>query len=237
MSVDNASRADGRRGGPGTGVPRGSYAKGRATRRAIVAEAAKVFAQKGFYGASIRGIAREVGIDHTLLLHHFRDKTALLLAVIEWQDEQHEAEEVAGGEVVGGLAPDAAAHHDAAAQLGELVATVARRNAASPGIVRLLSVLSAEAGEPGHPAREPLQRRHDAMIEEYVSILDQVGTLDGDGDAIERGIAGPSDAGLTAEERAVLLITLWEGLQVFDALHPGRFDMPELLAKVVRQLA
>lgn len=209
------------------------YATGRATKQAIVEQAASVFAQRGFYGASLRGIAREVGVDHTLLIHHFRDKTALLLAVIDWYDERHgiEPEALTKGEnlLVGTTLPDALMH-------------AAERNASTPGLVRLLSVLSAEAGEESHPAREALQRRQDQLIGVLAAAIAAQGTdsavCESENASACAGAGareGSDAAALSAEERAVLIVSVWEGLQVFDALHPGRIDLPKMLGEATRR--
>ena len=189
---------------------RSGYATGRATKQSIVARAAEAFAQKGFYGASLRGIAREAGIDHSTLLHHFGNKTALLLAVIEWHDAQH--------------APPAMPSEFSPEDLVDGFVHVAERNRSAPGLVQLLSTLSAEAGTPGHPARPVLQERHQVLV----SIIG--GTIRSQR---ERGVL--ADTGASPEERAALVISTWEGLQVFDALHPGEVDVPGMVGEMLRR--
>ncbi|MFV0406970.1 MAG: TetR/AcrR family transcriptional regulator [Propioniciclava sp.] len=185
------------------------YATGRATKQAIVERAAEAFAQRGFHGASLRAIAREAGVDHSTLLHHFGTKTDLLLAVLAWHDEQH-------------LTPVRPAEISADTLIEGLVST-ARRNAESPGLVQLLSIMNAEAGAPGHPARAHLQQRH-RVLQNLLA------------DAIHRhrrnDIGGA--AHLTPEAQAALIIATWDGLQVFDALHPGQIDLAGLLAHTLR---
>lgn len=56
---------------------------GRATRAAIEAAARKLFAERGFEGASVRGIAAEAGIDPALVIRHFGSKEALFLRTID----------------------------------------------------------------------------------------------------------------------------------------------------------
>lgn len=200
------------------------YATGRATKQAIVEHAAQAFADKGYYGTSLRGIARDAGIDHSLLLHHFKNKTALLLAVIDWYDGQHD------------VASLEAAYEGGVSTLAEVdellmsgLAEAARINASRPGLVRLFSVLTAEAGAPDHPARAALRERHERLVEVY-SLVIQVRDMF----AASEGL---SVSELPAEQRAVLFISAWEGLQVYDSLHPGEIDLPTMLGEAMQRIA
>ncbi|MBD7997548.1 TetR/AcrR family transcriptional regulator [Oerskovia gallyi] len=192
-----------------TGRPDG-YATGRATKQSIVARAAEAFAQKGFYGASLRGIAREAGVDHSTLLHHFGNKTALLLAVIEWHDAQH--------------APPSMPSQFTAEDLVDGFVQTAERNREAPGLVQLLSTLSAEAGTPGHPARPVLQERHRVLVGVIGGMI-----------RTQRSRGVLDDAGASPEARAALVISTWEGLQVYDALHPGDVDVPAMVGEMLRR--
>jgi AcrR family transcriptional regulator len=53
------------------------------TRAAILAAARSQFAARGFSGASLRSIAREAGVDASLISHYFGDKSQLLLATMQ----------------------------------------------------------------------------------------------------------------------------------------------------------
>lgn len=186
------------------------YATGRATKQAIIERAAEAFAQKGFYGASLRGIAREAGVDHSTLIHHFGNRTNLLLAVMTWHDEQ--------------LIPMEAPDELSAEFVVELVVDAARQNLESPGLVRLLSMMMAEAGAEEHPAREFLQKRHD-LLTGLLALAFRMFPPP----------TRPGEPDQDPEARAALIIATWEGLQVYDALHPGRIDVPTLLGDTVRQ--
>src|SRR5438067_10399767 len=59
-------------------VPRRQQAEER--REQILDAAISVFSVKGFGGASIRDIAREVGVTEGLLYHYFESKEQLMLA-------------------------------------------------------------------------------------------------------------------------------------------------------------
>lgn len=186
------------------------YATGRATKKAIVASAATAFSQRGFYGTSLRSIAREAGVDHSTLLHHFGNKTALLLAVIEWHDQQQ-------------LRAEAPRRFSADALVDAFTRTAAS-NQASPGLTQLLSILTAEAGAEGHPARATLQRRHNRIRTVLTLMIRR-----------QRSRLDLADDGLRPEERAALVIATWDGLQLYDALHPGELDVPELVSRTLRE--
>src|SRR4051812_44844115 len=53
------------------------------TREAILEAARKAFAERGFDGASIRGIAGSAGVDPALVHHYFGTKDQLFLATIQ----------------------------------------------------------------------------------------------------------------------------------------------------------
>ncbi|WP_158685429.1 TetR/AcrR family transcriptional regulator [Microbacterium halophytorum] len=186
------------------------YSSGRATKKAIVASAATAFAQRGFYGTSLRSIAREAGVDHSTLLHHFGNKTALLLAVIEWHDQQQ--------------LKAAAPRSLSAEAIADAFTRTAASNQATPGLTQLLSILTAEAGAEGHPARATLQRRH-GRIRTVLTLMIRR----------QRSKLDLPDDGLRPEERAALVIATWDGLQLYDALHPGELDIPALVSRSLRE--
>ncbi|HEY3727282.1 MAG TPA: TetR family transcriptional regulator [Solirubrobacteraceae bacterium] len=70
-----------------TRTPRTGRRPGRAgtdTREAILAAARRLFAERGFEGASMRAIAGEAGVDAALITHFFGSKANLLGAAIDW---------------------------------------------------------------------------------------------------------------------------------------------------------
>lgn len=186
------------------------YASGRATKESIVKSAAEAFAQRGFHGTSVRSIAREAGVDHSTLIHHFGNKTALLLAVIEWHDEQSMPKELPGEITVEFIADS-------------IVAT-AKHNLSTPGLVQLLSILNAEAGTPDHPAREALQHRHDLLSTLIAWTIRR-----------QRTELGLEDDPASPEQRAAIIVATWDGLHMYDALHPGVLDVPAILDGLLRE--
>jgi AcrR family transcriptional regulator len=70
------------------------------TRAAILAAARTQFAARGFGGASLRSIAREAGVDASLISHYFGDKSQLLVATMDLPINPLEK---LGGVVAGGV--------------------------------------------------------------------------------------------------------------------------------------
>ncbi|CAN7189207.1 TetR family transcriptional regulator [Knoellia sp. LjRoot47] len=64
--------------------PRGRRPGGEDTRAAIIAAARTEFAQRGYDGTSLRGIAREAGVDPALVHHYFDGKSELFVEVMSF---------------------------------------------------------------------------------------------------------------------------------------------------------
>ncbi|SDQ30954.1 TetR/AcrR family transcriptional regulator [Microbacterium sp. cf332] len=184
---------------PPRGRRRGTYAKTEATRQAILDAALEVFAQSGYRAGSLRDIAARVGMSEAGLLHHFRNKSALLEAVLEERDErarvQVPIESDDGAAVIRGLV-DLAAH-----------------NASSPGVVELYTTLSAEATASDHPAHGYFVRRYEytrGNVERSFGQLRDEGRL---------------RHGMTPRRAAITAIALMDGLQVQWLLDRDALDM------------
>jgi AcrR family transcriptional regulator len=68
-----------------TGTPRtGRRPGGSSTRDEILGAARKLFAERGYEGATMRAIAAEAGVDAALVVHFFGSKAGLLEAAVEW---------------------------------------------------------------------------------------------------------------------------------------------------------
>jgi AcrR family transcriptional regulator len=53
-------------------------------REAILEAARQAFTERGYDGASLRGIARAAGVDPALVLHYFRDKQQLFVTAVRF---------------------------------------------------------------------------------------------------------------------------------------------------------
>lgn len=182
----------------------GGYATGRARREQIVESAAQLFARVGYRSATIPQIAEHVGISRTGLLHHFPTKESLLAAVLALRD-----------------AEDIAFLADDESPLGALdrLVDLARRNTQQPHLVALFAVLSAEAGDPEHPAHDYFVGRYERARARLVVLLRR---------ADEAGLLAD---GVDPAGEATSLVALMDGLQVQWLLAPDRVDMPALLAQ------
>jgi AcrR family transcriptional regulator len=179
----------------GPGRPRGGEATTQATKDAIVAAAYEVFAETGYISASVREIARRCGVSHATLLHHFPHKVELLVAVLDRRD--------------------AAFHVDATADpppvetmFAEMVAQ-AGTNEAIPGLVRMYTMLAAEAYDETHPAHAYFVRRHEtivAFVARAIAAAQQAGTMTAHGDS---------------RELATAIVSHWDGLQLDAPVNPG----------------
>ena len=193
-----------------TRKPRGEYAKSKETRTAILDAALEVFAQSGYRAGSLREVAERVGMSEAGLLHHFRSKSALLMALLDHRDNLSRAR-------VDFDMPDGV---EALRALAEL----ARFNASHPGIVELYCVLSAEATSPDHPA-------HQYFINRYTSVRTSVTA------SFERvAAAGRLNDGIDPGRAAVATIALMDGLQVQWLLDPSSTDMAAAMHECFRNL-
>ncbi|WNM23774.1 TetR/AcrR family transcriptional regulator [Demequina capsici] len=127
---------------------RGEYAKSARRREEILDAAFTVFSRSGFTGATVSEIAREVGMSQPGLLHHFDSKLAMLEAVFERRDQS--ALDILSGrrdiEFLRGLVE------------------ISRRNHEKRDLIRLYTVIAAEATAPDHPAHAHFQRRFHRVL-------------------------------------------------------------------------
>jgi AcrR family transcriptional regulator len=185
------------------------YARGRARREQIVEAATELFARSGYRNATILEIAQNAGISRTGLLHHFASKEALLEAVLMKRDADDEAGFGPTPDPLGGL---------------QRLVRLAQHNADVRHIVGLFAVLSAEAGDPQHPAHDYFVRRYEHAFASFRTSLAQ---------ALDAGILVP-DVDLDHEARA--LIALMDGLQIQWLLAPDAVDMAAELQAEMQKL-
>ncbi|WP_394525515.1 TetR/AcrR family transcriptional regulator [Paenarthrobacter nicotinovorans] len=125
------------------------YAKGIARKRAIIEEASRLFAERGYSSGSTREIAARVGLTQSGMLHHFSHKEELLTEVLRLRDEDR----------------DAAFEAENARGLREQLAATARLDESEAGLTSLFTVLSAEAIAEDHPAHQFFASRYRDVLE------------------------------------------------------------------------
>ncbi|MFI1562724.1 TetR/AcrR family transcriptional regulator [Streptomyces sp. NPDC020490] len=183
--------------------PRGSYSVGIARRRKIVQAAAERFAQEGYHRTALSRIAEDVGITEGGLLHHFRSKKHLLLAVMEHRFAT-EAEWWAG-------VPDDA---DGTEVLRAMVAAT-ERHLAEPGLIELFVLTSAEAADPTSAAHALFADRYRRAIDELAHLFRL---------AVERGtLREDTDCAAVARE----CIAVSDGLQLQWVISQGSLDLAD----------
>lgn len=192
----------------GRGRPRGSYAKTRKTREAILEAALAVFAKGGYRSGSIREVAEAVGMSEAGLLHHFPSKSALLAEVLDLRD-QHSLEMVP----IEGPEP-----LDTLRGLVKL----ARHNASVPGVVELYCTLSAEATTPDHPAHAYFLGRYRYTVDNLTNSFRR---------CAERGLLRP---GVEPDSAARTTVAVMDGLQVQWLLDRDSVDMAGELETYLR---
>ena len=113
-------------------------------RMEILTAATELIAASGFDGVPLEAFASASGMTKAGLLHHFRSKEDLLIAVLERRDQLDEA--------TAELSTSEAAADPVTART--LMTRVVRRNLTQPSLVQLYTVLAAESLDPAHPAHE-----------------------------------------------------------------------------------
>ena len=180
-------------------------------RRLDILDAARaVFSEVGFRGATMAAIATRAGVTHAGLLYHFATKEDVLEAVLADGSDRGRSIVESG---------DALSDHLDALQ--QLVA----RNADDPVWSRLFSVLLGESVSPGHPLRDRMADRYDAIAASLSSHLRSLRTPDG----------AWSDDDLDGVAR--VLLAVMDGLQ-FQQLTGARSAMTDdfaLLVEAVRR--
>lgn len=181
--------------------PRGNYQVTEARRESILVSAFNVFSKSGFRGGSLKQVAELEGISEAGILHHFKSKSALLIAVLEYRDigteyNLMERDFLTGTEFI--------------KRWLELITY----NMANKGIVELFCILSAEATSEDHPAHNYFKERYEYVTKistTYFDLLRNEGKL---------------RDGLESVDLAKTLIALSDGLQVQWLLDPS-WDMLE----------
>jgi AcrR family transcriptional regulator len=169
----------------------------------ILRTAFDLFAERGYRGTSLAAIAERTGLTQQGLLHYFPNKETLLVEVLQLSNDIDVRRLLA-------VSANPTASLD---QVAELVAY----NATRPGVVRSLTVLTAESLTDDHPARA-------FFVQRYAEFRS------GTARSLRAELDGRLPDGLTADQASALLIAVIEGLQMQWLLEPDEIDMPALFA-------
>lgn len=167
-------------------VRRGPYAKTAERRSEIISTATAVFGAHGYQGGSLRQIAKQLDLSLTTVMHHFPTKVSLLAAVLEQEDAADPDFDVRSRR--DGFAPS--------------VLAIVRHNLRRRELVRMFSIVSAEATYPDHEAHDWLQRRYADVTASYADLI-----------AHDVGL-GRLRPRVDAVAAASLVVTGWEGIQI-----------------------
>lgn len=131
-----------------------------ARRAQLVESATALIAQNGYHRFSISALATAAGLTRAGVLHHVGSKEQLLLDVLAGRDDRDNA------------ARAVLLSRDPRPGAREVLDAVVRRNLNQPEIVRLYTVLAAEALDPSHPAHDFFARRLRSGMAEMGALLD-----------------------------------------------------------------
>lgn len=131
--------------------PKGDVAFTEARKQEILQAAFEVFSNKGFRGGSLSQVSELVGISEAGILHHFKTKGNLLIAVLEYRDSLSRdvariSLNMSGKEFLRGWFD------------------LLNFNISHPGIVELYCIVSAESTAQDHPAHEFFKNRYEFVI-------------------------------------------------------------------------
>jgi len=165
-TVSGAASGESSSAGPVAADPGPARPTGQDRREAILDGASALFAERGYHGASLRDISKQVGISHPGMLHHFASKETLLNAVIDRLEAHAQGlldstDQLSGSSVA-------------------LLAALEGPWSPSQHSMALLATLSAEIVNPEHPGRMRIARLrlvHEHILETILESLAERGEL------------------------------------------------------------
>ncbi|WP_138275861.1 TetR/AcrR family transcriptional regulator [Rhodoluna limnophila] len=177
--------------------PRGPYSKGNAKREEILTKAVEAFGKTGYHATSMREIAAACDLSQAGLLHHFPNKEAVLLALVERREQsQHEA---------------ADEHRKVSGSTWQEASLQAqKRNEEESALTRLWANLVGEATDPNFPAHEYFLERYRKSRTSFALDI-----------ANDHGRTTPNQED---QLQAAIIIAIWDGLQTQWLLDP-KFEM------------
>jgi AcrR family transcriptional regulator len=182
-------------------------------RRQILEMTTRLIAERGFWGLSMQDVADGCGLTVPGMLHHVGSKDSLLVAVLEYRDEE-DAKSLAGR--LGLPVHQLWAEGPARVTLPKVCAALVERNAEQPEIVRLFAVLEAESLAPGHPAHAYFKARQRRILREFAALAE--GAVD------------------DPHELAAHVVAMMDGLQIQWLREPRTVDLVAAWQSAARRL-
>jgi len=203
---------------------RGAYGSGKATKESILVAATELFGEKGYYGFSLRDVAKIVGISHPAVIYHFPTKETLLFSTVaRW----HKVLGIDSVRVNPGTGETEVERMPQLYAIGIALLRLGSREDFSL-LARFDSTMATEAVSPSHPLFDHYQMRMSALQE---LITERVISL------TEEGWCNPL---MSPSAVATSMISSWYGLQVVDAhssgLQDGQAVVGWLMATSIRLL-
>lgn len=193
------------------GRQRGPNAGTAERREAILRAARDSFVEHGVDAASLRDIAARAGMTHAGLLHHYRSKDELVVALLQ----QRDAEE-----------SEHARHTDTGNADGPapLLAELLTERQAAPELIRLWLEMTAAAARPRHPA-------HDYFAARYAEARGAMAAH-----VQSRLAAGTAREDVDPEHFGALLAAVLDGLQL-QWLHDRDLPVVDILGHFLELVA
>ncbi|MFN8598256.1 MAG: TetR/AcrR family transcriptional regulator [Anaerolineae bacterium] len=183
----------------------------RQRKEQVIREAIRFFGQDGYHGAKLADIAKAAGVTEPGLLHHFPSKAHLLMDVLAERDR------------IDRIRFDPALHTEIKSSL-ESLQELAKYNETVPGLVQLFTVLVAESIDEKHPAHEFFKQRYQNLREHNIAVLR------------EAQARGEIRTDIPAEDLAILLFAMMDGLQVQWLYDPAHIQMARLFEQFLKLL-
>jgi AcrR family transcriptional regulator len=183
---------------------------GNKRRQAILDAASALFSRAGFHHASIADIAKEVGISQAGILHHFPNKAALLLAVLNERETRNFQVEDLRGE-------------QGENYLSTFLETL-RQNEKNPVLIQLFAILSTESVFEDYPAHDYFVKRYQRLIKRMTTALEP--------------LIDPKrmPAGATAETMARWIVGAADGIRLQWLLDPSVVHRPTAVEQLIMAL-
>ncbi|MEV0461513.1 helix-turn-helix domain-containing protein [Nocardia tengchongensis] len=194
---------------------------GRETRTRILTAALGLFSERGYAGTSINAVAKAAGLSAPGVLHHFPDKRALLLAVLEDRDRT----------VADGQGPSY--EHLTLAEALELMVSTVQENLHNREVIRLEHLCALAPGDGAELATE-WSRARLARLRSAAEAVSERALREGEISAAGKNeIANMADliiATLVGLEHLWLLdenFDMVAGMRVFTGLLADQFGLPK----------